>query len=101
MKSFLHFLILGPSIDFAGKKRFKIDLLPFVGLLFAILSIVLQGVLRGFDLGMQDIRLFFPLFLFSFNFGFVPYTVFFAVFFCCASTMAFQPSLRKSCSHLM
>ena len=81
MKSFLHFLMLGPSIDFAGKKRFKIDLLPLVGLLFAILSVVLQGVLRGFDLGMQDIRLFFPLFLFSFNFGFVPYTVFFVVFF--------------------
>ena len=62
MKSFLHFLMLGPSIDFAGKKRFKIDLLPLVGLLFAILSDVLQGVLRGFDLGMQDIRLFFSLF---------------------------------------
>ena len=68
MKAFFRFLAFGPSYDFAGKKRFKIDILPFVGLLFAILSVVLQGVLRGFDLGMQDIRLFFPLFLFSFNF---------------------------------
>ncbi len=81
MKSFFTFLMLGPSYDFEGKKRFKVDILPLAALLFAILSVVLQVVLRGFALGMDDIRLFFPLFLFSFNFGFVPYTVFFVVFF--------------------